>query len=190
MLSPVPDRPDADVEVSVTQVAADVQDSWPAPAPFVAAQAAETFLTSTTGCDWPEHPRRVEHDDLTVLADDELMERFASAHAWVGYLDHQLGLLEIETQRRKRYAERLLAATTLGLLDQGLFKTRTEAERVASLSGPVVAAVDAADRADDHERLCRREVRRFERTCDMLSREITRRVRRTDHDSRADRFVP
>lgn len=124
-------------------------------------------------------------DDPTELDDSGLMRLFVQLTKWAEYLSAQLAAAEVD----ERYADAALdKIKAIKSLENKTEKTVTAAKAHAWKDADFIEAHDAYQVAYAYRKLINISYLNAERNSTLLSRELTRRVNRTEREGRADRW--
>lgn len=124
-------------------------------------------------------------DDPTELTDSQLMSAMTVFTRWAEYLSSQLAVAEVDERYAEAYLERTKAIRALA---NNTEKTVTAAKAKAWEDTDFVEAHERFLETHAYRKLIRVKYDNAERASGLLSRELTRRVNRTDREDRVNRW--
>lgn len=137
------------------------------------------FLPRRPEDDFPELP-----EDPTELGDSELMRLFVQLTKWSEYLGAQLAVAEVDERYADASLEQVKAVKSLGSTS----KTVSGAKAAAMADPDYQAAQQDYNERHAYRKLVHVSFINAERNSALLSRELTRRVNRTEREGRSDRW--
>ena len=138
------------------------------------------FMPIRPDADFPGLP-----DDPTEPDDSELMSLFVQLTKWAEYLSAQLAAAEVD----ERYADAALEKVkAIKSLENKAEKTVTAAKAHAWTDPDFLDAHEVFQKAYAYRKLVNVAFLNAERNSTLLSRELTRRVNRTEREGRVDRW--
>jgi hypothetical protein len=140
----------------------------------------DLYLPPRPEGDVPELP-----EDPTELSDGALMSLFTRMSSWVEYTGGRLAAAEVD---EKSCADTLERHKALSAVKNASEKTVTAAKARAFEDPEYVKAQEDKQTAFAYRRMLQTIYDSADRRATLLSRELTRRVGRSDRDSRASRW--
>lgn len=116
--------------------------------------------------------------DITNLSDSELMRLYSQYTAWCTYAGVQAALANADEKRSRRRLESLEAQAMIRAMEK--HDKVTEARAFAKADPAIRTMYDQVEELEAYHRLVESLFSGFERSCQLLSRELTRRTASSD----------
>lgn len=135
------------------------------------------FMPTRPANEFPDLP-----EDPTELFDSDLMRLFVRLTKWAEYLSAQLAVAEVDERYAEAGVERVRAV-------KGFDFRKPDVKTKAYTDEDFLAAQESFEAAHAYRKLVNVAYTNAERNSSLLSRELTRRVNRTEGEGRVGRWA-